>query len=141
MNRRSLNHAVRKFVKTINVDFVMQSISCCYVQQKPFYRTRKKFSCNAAMMDATDRVVIAGGGIAGLSAALSLTKVCKTVPKSHVLCQCEIPVTVLEKSNGLREEGTSLGLLANAWRALDALSIGEDLRINHPRCKKFSSVR
>lgn len=40
---------------------------------------------------------------------------------------------VLERSEGLRQEGTSLGLLANAWRALDALSIGDELRKANPR--------
>lgn len=46
-------------------------------------------------------------------------------------------MTVLEKADSLKTEGASLALYANAWRALDALLIGDELRVNRPRTTKF----
>lgn len=49
-------------------------------------------------------------------------------------------MTVLEKAERLREGGTSLALFANAWKALDGLSIGEELRPDHPPCIESFSL-
>ncbi|KAG2716379.1 hypothetical protein I3843_03G125300 [Carya illinoinensis] len=59
-------------------------------------------------------VVIVGGGIAGLATAVALKRV-------------GVGALVLEKSEGLRATGTSLGLAPNAWLALDALGIASKL--------------
>lgn len=66
----------------------MKSIGFCRIQSRPFRETSKvrriqrrtrirKRSVRPlkASLDATDRVVIIGGGVAGLSTALALTKV------------------------------------------------------------------
>ncbi|EFJ46725.1 hypothetical protein VOLCADRAFT_92803, partial [Volvox carteri f. nagariensis] len=42
-----------------------------------------------------------------------------------------LPVRVFESGPGLRREGAALSLWANAWRALDALGVGEELRRGH----------
>ena len=39
-----------------------------------------------------------------------------------------IKAIVLEQSESLRTEGTSLSLFPNAWRALDALGVADKLR-------------
>ncbi|KAG6721719.1 hypothetical protein I3842_03G125900 [Carya illinoinensis] len=59
-------------------------------------------------------VVIVGGGIAGLATAVALKRV-------------RVGALVLEKSEGLRATGTSLGLGPNAWLALDALGVASKL--------------
>ncbi|KAF5480684.1 hypothetical protein F2P56_001415 [Juglans regia] len=59
-------------------------------------------------------VVIVGGGIAGLATAVALKRV-------------GVGALVLEKSEGLRATGTSLGLAPNAWLALHALGVGSKL--------------
>ncbi|KAK9845245.1 hypothetical protein WJX81_001020 [Elliptochloris bilobata] len=60
-------------------------------------------------------VVVVGGGIGGLAAAVGLTKV-------------GIPVTVLERAASLREAGACIMMQSNAWRALEALGVANDLR-------------
>lgn len=35
---------------------------------------------------------------------------------------------VLERAPGLRQEGSALALWSNAWRALDVLGVGQQLR-------------
>uniref|UniRef100_A0A1D1XJY2 3-hydroxybenzoate 6-hydroxylase 1 n=2 Tax=Anthurium amnicola TaxID=1678845 RepID=A0A1D1XJY2_9ARAE len=60
-------------------------------------------------------IVIAGGGICGLAAALALhRKGVKSI--------------VLEGSNTLRATGGGIGIFSNGWRALDQLGIGTELR-------------
>ncbi len=61
------------------------------------------------------RVVVVGGGIGGLAAALSLARV-------------GIAVTLLEQSAEIAEIGAGLQLAPNAFAALDALGIGEGVR-------------
>ena len=63
----------------------------------------------------TRRVVIAGGGIGGLAAAVSLARL-------------GIAVTLLEQSPEIGEIGAGLQLGPNAFAALDALGIGERVR-------------
>jgi 2-polyprenyl-6-methoxyphenol hydroxylase-like FAD-dependent oxidoreductase len=60
-------------------------------------------------------VIIAGAGIGGIAAALSLARL-------------GIPVTVLEQSPSLGEIGAGLQLAPNAFAALDALGAGDAVR-------------
>ncbi|XP_019156258.1 PREDICTED: uncharacterized protein LOC109152999 isoform X1 [Ipomoea nil] len=60
-------------------------------------------------------IVIVGAGIAGLATALGLHRQ-------------GVRSIVLESSESLRATGFALGLWTNAWRALDALAIGDSLR-------------
>ena len=61
-------------------------------------------------------VVIAGGGIAGLACAAALHK-------------AGVPALVLERAPAAREEGAAIALWPNAWRALDAIGVGDLLRM------------
>jgi 2-polyprenyl-6-methoxyphenol hydroxylase-like FAD-dependent oxidoreductase len=61
------------------------------------------------------RVVVVGGGIGGLAAALSLARL-------------GIAVSLLEQSTEIVEIGAGLQLAPNAFAALDALGIGEGVR-------------
>jgi len=65
--------------------------------------------------DGTVRVVVVGGGIGGLAAALSLARL-------------GIAVNLLEQSTEIAEIGAGLQLAPNAFAALDALGIGEGVR-------------
>eukprot|EP01018_Ginkgo_biloba_P029755 Gb_17952 [translate_table: standard] len=60
-------------------------------------------------------ILIAGGGIAGLATALALHRV-------------GLKSLVLERADGLRATGTVISIWNNAWKALDALGIGDKLR-------------
>nr|GMD78113.1 FAD-dependent urate hydroxylase-like [Ipomoea batatas] len=80
-------------------------------------------------------IVIIGGGICGLATALALhRKGLKSI--------------VLERSETLRAVGGGIGLLPNAWRALDQLGVGSRLRstavllqgIGESRCVKRSDL-
>src|SRR5438552_15104771 len=62
------------------------------------------------------RVLIAGGGIAGLTAALALLK--------H-----GIDVEVYEQAQELKEVGAGVQLAANGTRVLYALGVGEELKV------------
>ncbi|OMO92735.1 Monooxygenase, FAD-binding protein [Corchorus olitorius] len=69
-------------------------------------------------METVEDVVIVGAGICGLTTALGLHRF-------------GIPSLVLESSESLRAYGFGLTLLDNAWRALDAVGIGDFLRQQH----------
>ena len=60
------------------------------------------------------RIVIAGGGIGGLTAAIALNRV-------------GIDVHVCEQASAFREVGAGIGIAPNALRALDLLGIGPDV--------------
>lgn len=62
-----------------------------------------------------DPVVIVGGGIGGLSAALALVRI-------------GVPVRVFEQAPELAEVGAGIGLWTNAVRALDYLGVGDAIR-------------
>ena len=66
-------------------------------------------------MRADDRVLIAGAGIGGLTAALALLRQ-------------GVQVRVLEQASSLGEVGAGLQLSANATRALTLLGLGDALR-------------
>uniref|UniRef100_A0A6N2LMD4 FAD-binding domain-containing protein n=1 Tax=Salix viminalis TaxID=40686 RepID=A0A6N2LMD4_SALVM len=69
-------------------------------------------------MEAIENVVIVGAGIAGLATSLGLHRL-------------GIRSLVLESSASLRVSGFALATWANAWRALDAVGIGDSLRQQH----------
>ena len=58
--------------------------------------------------------VIVGGGVAGLATALALKRV-------------GVEALVLERGEELRTTGAALGLMPNAWAALDALDVSHKL--------------
>nr|XP_010930384.1 monooxygenase 1 [Elaeis guineensis] len=60
-------------------------------------------------------IVIVGGGICGLATALALHRK-------------GIRSLVLEKYNTIRATGAAIGVFINAWRALDQLGVGAELR-------------
>lgn len=62
-----------------------------------------------------EQILIVGAGISGLSTALGLHRL-------------GIRSLVLESSDSIRISGFALTMWSNAWRALDALGIGEYLR-------------
>ena len=65
-------------------------------------------------------IVITGAGIAGVATARALSLVGID------------DFVILEKSGAPRAEGTSIGIWTNAWRALDALRVGDELRASWP---------
>ncbi|CAM8945121.1 unnamed protein product [Rhodiola kirilowii] len=69
-------------------------------------------------------IVIVGAGISGLATSLGLHRL-------------GIKSLVLEASDQLRASGFALTLWGNAWRALDALGIGESLRQQHMQLYEF----
>ncbi|KAG7978307.1 hypothetical protein I3843_05G076200 [Carya illinoinensis] len=69
-------------------------------------------------MEVVEDIVIIGAGIAGLTTSLGLHKL-------------GIRSLVLESSDGLRITGYALTLWSNAWKALDAVGIGDSLRCRH----------
>ncbi|KAH7850348.1 hypothetical protein Vadar_031430 [Vaccinium darrowii] len=77
-----------------------------------------------AIMEMEEDIVIVGGGIAGLTTALGLHRL-------------GLRSLVLESSESLRTTGFALSLWTNAWRALDALGIGNSLREHYPSIPRF----
>ncbi|RWR79262.1 FAD/NADP-binding oxidoreductase family protein [Cinnamomum micranthum f. kanehirae] len=69
-------------------------------------------------MDIVEDVVIVGAGIAGLATALGLHRI-------------GLRSLVLESSESLRLTGFAFTIWTNAWKALDALGIGDYLRQQH----------
>jgi len=72
-----------------------------------------------------DTVVICGAGIAGMASARALNMV-------------GIPSVVLERGEDeSRREGTAIALWVNAFRALDALGVGDELRTEYENLERF----
>jgi 2-polyprenyl-6-methoxyphenol hydroxylase-like FAD-dependent oxidoreductase len=76
-------------------------------------------------MNQSRRALIVGGGIGGLSAAISLLKV-------------GFDVDVFEQSPTLREAGAGVGLWSNAMGSLDQLGAGATIRRNCLRVRVFA---
>lgn len=81
-----------------------------------------------ANLQSGSKILIAGGGIAGLATALTL----------HRLGLKSI--TVLEQANSLRVTGASLTIFDNGWKALDALGVGDTLRREHIRIQRIDTI-
>ncbi|EYU36808.1 hypothetical protein MIMGU_mgv1a007451mg [Erythranthe guttata] len=75
-------------------------------------------------MEFHEDIVIVGAGIAGLATALGLHRF-------------GIRSLVLESSESLRLTGFALAMWTNAWRALDALGIGDVLRATALQIQAF----
>lgn len=73
-------------------------------------------------METVQDIVIIGAGIAGLTTALGLHRI-------------GIRSLVLESSDELRVTGFAFVNWTNAWKALDAVGIGDSLRQNHQQLK------
>ncbi|XP_031266051.1 monooxygenase 2-like isoform X2 [Pistacia vera] len=69
-------------------------------------------------METVEDIVIVGAGIAGLTTSLGLHRL-------------GIRSLVLESSESLRVTGFAFTTWSNAWRALDAVGIGDSLRQQH----------
>ncbi|XP_062018922.1 monooxygenase 2-like [Rosa rugosa] len=69
-------------------------------------------------MEVVEEIVIVGAGIAGLTTSLGLHRL-------------GIRSLVLETSESLRTTGFAFSTWTNAWKALDAIGIGESLRRQH----------
>ncbi|GLT42944.1 hypothetical protein SLA2020_169210 [Shorea laevis] len=76
-------------------------------------------------MEVVEDIVIAGAGLAGLTTALGLHRL-------------GIPSLVLESSDGLRTTGFTILTWNNAWKALDAVGVGDTLRQQHKRFQRYS---
>ncbi|MFD5146007.1 3-hydroxybenzoate 6-monooxygenase [Streptomyces sp. NPDC058401] len=72
-------------------------------------------SATARTHETTTHALVAGGGIGGLAAALSLAR------RGH-------RVTVLERAEAFTEIGAGIQLAPNAFRALDRLGVGRAVR-------------
>nr|CAB3497048.1 unnamed protein product [Digitaria exilis] len=72
--------------------------------------------------EAVEEVVIVGAGLAGLATALGLHR--KGVRS-----------LVLESSPALRTAGFAFTAWRNAFRALDALGVGDQIRKKHPQAQ------
>ncbi|XP_017413780.1 monooxygenase 2 isoform X1 [Vigna angularis] len=68
--------------------------------------------------EIVEDIVIVGAGIAGLTTSLGLHRL-------------GIPSLVLESSDTLRVTGFALSIWQNAWKALDAVGVGDILRRQH----------
>jgi len=71
--------------------------------------------------------VVVGGGIGGLAAAAALGR-------------SGVRVTVLERGDGRREPGAGLSLSPNAYRALEALGVAEEVERARRSRRRPSSV-
>ncbi|CAB4321214.1 unnamed protein product [Prunus armeniaca] len=77
-------------------------------------------------VEAEAQVVIVGAGIAGLATSLGLHS--SKQNSNFFGCWLGIRSLVLESSDSLRTTGFEFSTWTNAWKALDALSIGDTLR-------------
>ncbi|GMH02939.1 hypothetical protein Nepgr_004778 [Nepenthes gracilis] len=78
-------------------------------------------------MESKEDIVIVGAGIAGLATALGLHRL-------------GLRSLVIESSPCLRATGAAFTTWTNAWRALDALGIGDSLRRQHLRLDGISKL-
>ncbi|KAA8537483.1 hypothetical protein F0562_027091 [Nyssa sinensis] len=76
------------------------------------------FLLTSTPMEIKEDIVIVGAGIAGLTTSLGLYRL-------------GLRSLVLESSDSLRTAGFALELWTNAWKALDAVGVGDSLRQCH----------
>ncbi|PAN51913.2 hypothetical protein PAHAL_9G600600 [Panicum hallii] len=81
--------------------------------------------------DAAEDIVIAGAGLAGLAAALGL---------HSNFCRKGVRSLVLESSPSLRASGFAFTTWKNAFRALDALGVGDKIREQHLQARALRVV-
>ena len=62
---------------------------------------------------------------------------CCSSPHLPLCLQVGFPVKVLEKSSDLREEGASINIAVNGWRAMDALGVSDILRKQFCRIERY----
>ncbi|KAL6902374.1 hypothetical protein ACP4OV_005250 [Aristida adscensionis] len=93
-------------------------ISACSVLVLPHHSPIPKHQLAPPPMEAVEDIVIAGAGLAGLATALGLHR--KGVRS-----------VVLESSPALRATGFAFTTWTNAFRALDALGVGDKIREHH----------
>ncbi|KAK6159596.1 hypothetical protein DH2020_006910 [Rehmannia glutinosa] len=74
-------------------------------------------------MEVVEDIVIVGAGIAGLTTSVGLHRL-------------GIRSLVLESADTLRTYGYAFALWTNAWKALDAIGVGETLREKHNRLSR-----
>jgi 2-polyprenyl-6-methoxyphenol hydroxylase-like FAD-dependent oxidoreductase len=96
-------------------------------QQRRFLSPTAAAASSTAAADGPP-IVIAGAGLAGLATALALHR-------------AGLRPLVLERAPALRGEGSAIALWANAWRALDALGVGEEVRSGRPLLDRIELVR
>ncbi|PTW61660.1 salicylate hydroxylase [Breoghania corrubedonensis] len=84
----------------------------------------------SAASNPTRRIVVAGGGIGGLTAALALERV-------------GFSVLVLERSDKLGEVGAGIQISPNAWRVLDELGAipATEAAMVYPEATRIGSAR
>ncbi|GKV20869.1 hypothetical protein SLEP1_g30919 [Rubroshorea leprosula] len=75
-------------------------------------------------MEIVEDIVIAGAGLAGLTTALGLHRL-------------GIRSLVLESADGLRATGFAITIWSNAWKALDAVGVGDTLRLKHKQFQRL----
>ncbi|KAL4520459.1 hypothetical protein Ndes2526A_g05024 [Nannochloris sp. 'desiccata'] len=103
-------------------------------QQNQSLHSRRRFQRDylpTALPDGAhldDTILIAGGGPAGLAAALALNKI-------------GMKTLVLERNTSLPAAGAALGLWTNAWKALDSLDAASHLRELHPLVSEVEICR
>ncbi|WVZ54260.1 hypothetical protein U9M48_005085 [Paspalum notatum var. saurae] len=81
---------------------------------------------------AEEDIVIVGAGLAGLATALGLHRGINPTPY-HAACRKGVRSLVLESSPSLRASGFAFATWKNAFRALDALGVGDKIRTQHVR--------
>jgi len=113
--------------------------------------------------DAAEDIVIAGAGLAGLAAALGLHRyadalgcglatcpvhTCQPIARRKLdlrrrtrnLCRKGVRSLVLESSPSLRASGFAFTTWKNAFRALDALGVGDKIREQHLQARALRVV-
>lgn len=78
-------------------------------------------------MEVIQEIVIVGAGIAGLTTSLGLHRL-------------GVRSLVLESADTLRTDGFAFALWTNAWKALDAIGIGHNLRQKHNQLTRLVST-
>ncbi|KAK9987712.1 hypothetical protein SO802_027951 [Lithocarpus litseifolius] len=76
-------------------------------------------------------IVIVGAGVAGLATSLGLHRYLLTL-----FVYVGYSKLVLESSENLRSAGYCLTTFTNAWKALDALGVGDSIRQQHERLRR-----